>query len=141
MCELTPLSMVPIHWRRELVRVPAAGLETLVPGYPKCERWNEVAAIVDYVSVTIYAWWENRMKVKGVPETCGARQPRRATPNTVRATGHLPLQVRFPCIPPEGAANFHIQRLQQVQQTYPEVSTSAPRDPLACLQHPNHCCS
>lgn len=58
--------------------------------FPRCERWDDVASIVDFISQTTYSWWENRVKL------------------------------RFPCVPPDQAAEFHMNRQFAVAQTYPE---------------------
>lgn len=31
--------------------------------FPRCERWDDVASIVDFISQTSYSWWENRVHV------------------------------------------------------------------------------
>lgn len=36
--------------------------------FPRCERWDDVASIVDFISQTTYSWWENRVQVSAAAE-------------------------------------------------------------------------
>jgi exo-beta-1,3-glucanase (GH17 family) len=56
--------------------------------FPTCARWEPMASAVDFISQTTYAFWENRV------------------------------HVRFPCIPPQDAAEFHLNRQMTLVNTY-----------------------
>ncbi len=55
-----------------------------------CQRWDFLASRVDFISQTAYSVWENRVKT------------------------------RFPCVPPEDAAKYHMNRQFDVAATYPD---------------------
>lgn len=59
--------------------------------FPQCGRWSQIDS--DAVLVTAYSWWENQV-VDPVS--------------------------RFPCIVAEESANFHLDRLKKVIETYPD---------------------
>jgi exo-beta-1,3-glucanase (GH17 family) len=56
--------------------------------FPECKVWSPVAEAVDFVAVNIYAWWENRVKV------------------------------RYPCIPAAEAPDWHVGTLVKLMNTY-----------------------